>query len=79
MHFFNAILHILSSCHSCPYRDDRYLTSLVPVGASSGLAYPTHRRRFIFKMFTFVAGGGASDAKGGAADAEVMTPLKEKV
>ncbi|XP_042352035.1 zona pellucida sperm-binding protein 4-like [Plectropomus leopardus] len=67
----------------CPYRDDRYLTSLVPVGAQSGLEYPTHHRRFIFKMFTFVSTGGGNDAKGGAkggmADPEVMTPLKEKV
>lgn len=69
----------LSSCHSCPYRDDRYLTALVPVGPSSGLLYPTHHRRFIFKMFTFVATGNANTAKGGFADPEVMTPLKEKV
>ncbi|XP_067447209.1 zona pellucida sperm-binding protein 4-like [Thunnus thynnus] len=79
----------------CPYRDDRYLTSLVPVGASSGLMYPTHHRRFIFKMFTFVAtgpanpgkggatypgkGGASYPGKGGAADPEAMTPLKEKI
>ncbi|XP_041650632.1 zona pellucida sperm-binding protein 4-like [Cheilinus undulatus] len=63
----------------CPYRDDRYLTTLVPVDASSGLMYPTHHRRFIFKMFTFVATGPANPSKDGAADAEVMTPLKEKV
>ncbi|XP_041795078.1 zona pellucida sperm-binding protein 4-like [Chelmon rostratus] len=63
----------------CPYRDDRYLTALVPVGPSSGLLYPTHHRRFIFKMFTFVATGNANTAKGGFADPEVMTPLKEKV
>ncbi|CAJ1056895.1 zona pellucida sperm-binding protein 4-like [Xyrichtys novacula] len=63
----------------CPYRDDRYLTTLVPVDASSGLMYPTHHRRFIFKMFTFVGTGPANPGKGEAAEPEVMTPLKEKV
>ncbi|XP_059190586.1 zona pellucida sperm-binding protein 4-like [Centropristis striata] len=63
----------------CPYRDDRYQTALVPVGASSGLDFPTHYRRFVFKMFTFVATGAPSDKKGGPADPGAMTPLKEKV
>ncbi|KAI5614211.1 zona pellucida glycoprotein 2, tandem duplicate 5 precursor [Silurus asotus] len=40
--------------NGCPYKDDRYLTKLVPVNETSGLAYPTHYRRFVFKMFTFV-------------------------
>ncbi|CAM4725146.1 unnamed protein product [Leuciscus chuanchicus] len=38
----------------CPYQDDRYLTTLVPVAGSSGLQFPTHYKRFIVKMFTFV-------------------------
>lgn len=38
----------------CPYHDDRYLTMLVPVDGSSGLHFPTHHKRFIVKMFTFV-------------------------
>ncbi|KAJ8378477.1 hypothetical protein AAFF_G00239410 [Aldrovandia affinis] len=38
----------------CPYHDDRYLTTLVPVDGSSGLPNPTHYKRFIVKMFTFV-------------------------
>ncbi|KAJ4937599.1 hypothetical protein JOQ06_002232, partial [Pogonophryne albipinna] len=38
----------------CPYRDDRYLSELVPVGPSSGLQCPSHFRHFILKMFTFV-------------------------
>uniref|UniRef100_A0A3B4EVJ6 Zona pellucida sperm-binding protein 4 n=1 Tax=Pundamilia nyererei TaxID=303518 RepID=A0A3B4EVJ6_9CICH len=38
----------------CPYRDDNYLSSLVPVSANSGLDFPSHYRRFVFKMFTFV-------------------------
>ncbi|XP_070827860.1 zona pellucida sperm-binding protein 4-like [Chaetodon trifascialis] len=50
----------------CPYRDDRYLSTLVPVGPSSGLDFPSHYRRFIFKMFTFV-------------DPSSMEPLKELV
>ncbi|XP_042352914.1 zona pellucida sperm-binding protein 4-like [Plectropomus leopardus] len=38
----------------CPYHDDRYLTTVAPVDGSSGLQYPTHYKRFIVKMFTFV-------------------------
>ncbi|XP_016116977.1 zona pellucida sperm-binding protein 4-like [Sinocyclocheilus grahami] len=38
----------------CPYQDDRYLTTLVPVTGSSGLHFPTHYKRFIVKIFTFV-------------------------
>ncbi|XP_023152162.3 zona pellucida sperm-binding protein 4-like [Amphiprion ocellaris] len=38
----------------CPYRDDRYLSSLVGVDESSGLEFPNYHKRFIFKMFTFV-------------------------
>ncbi|XP_039990082.1 zona pellucida sperm-binding protein 1-like isoform X2 [Xiphias gladius] len=50
----------------CPWMNDRYLSSLVPVGPSSGLDFPSHYRRFIFKMFTFV-------------DANSLVPLKEQV
>ncbi|KAG7217398.1 hypothetical protein INR49_021565, partial [Caranx melampygus] len=49
----------------CPYRDDRYMSSLVPVGSSSGLDFPSHYRRFLFKMFTFV-------------DSSSMVPLREQ-
>ncbi|XP_062383653.1 zona pellucida glycoprotein 2, like 2 [Sardina pilchardus] len=38
----------------CPYTEDRYLTTVVPVDVSSGLLYPTHHKRFVVKMFTFV-------------------------
>ncbi|XP_067279701.1 zona pellucida sperm-binding protein 4-like [Pseudorasbora parva] len=38
----------------CPYWADRYLTTLVPVAGSSGLQFPTHYKRFVVKMFTFV-------------------------
>ncbi|KAF4086460.1 hypothetical protein AMELA_G00106670 [Ameiurus melas] len=41
----------------CPYKDDRYLTKLMPVNGMSRLAYPTHYRRFVLKMFTFVDPG----------------------
>ncbi|XP_070829987.1 zona pellucida sperm-binding protein 4-like [Chaetodon trifascialis] len=42
------------SLPQCSYHDDRYLTTVVPVDGSSGLHYPTHYKRFIVKMFTFV-------------------------
>lgn len=38
----------------CPYHDDRYLTTVLPVDGSSGLPYPTHYKRFVFNMFAFV-------------------------
>ncbi|XP_068458566.1 zona pellucida sperm-binding protein 4-like [Clinocottus analis] len=50
----------------CPCRNDNYLSSLVPVGPSSGLDLPSHYRRFFFKMFTFV-------------DPNSMQPMKEQV
>ncbi|KAF4086458.1 hypothetical protein AMELA_G00106630 [Ameiurus melas] len=50
--------------NGCPYKDDRYLTKLMPVNGMSGLAYPTHYRRFVLKMFTFV-------------DPESMAPMHE--
>ncbi|XP_072539657.1 zona pellucida glycoprotein 2, like 2 [Salminus brasiliensis] len=40
--------------NGCPYEDDRYLTTVLPVDSSSGLQYPTHYKRFIVKMFAFV-------------------------
>lgn len=30
------------------------MTTVVPVTVSSGLFFPSHHKRFIFKMFTFV-------------------------
>ncbi|XP_056100959.1 zona pellucida sperm-binding protein 4-like [Rhinichthys klamathensis goyatoka] len=50
----------------CPYQDDRYLTTLVPVAGSSGLQFPTHYKRFVVKMFTFV-------------DPASLAPLQEMV
>ncbi|KAF4097836.1 zona pellucida sperm-binding protein 4-like [Onychostoma macrolepis] len=50
----------------CPYQDDRYLTTLVPVTGSSGLQFPTHYKRFIVKMFTFV-------------DPDSLAPLQETI
>ncbi|KAJ8332127.1 hypothetical protein SKAU_G00428920 [Synaphobranchus kaupii] len=38
----------------CPYHADPYLTTLVPVDGSSGLPFPTHYKRFMVQMFTFV-------------------------
>uniref|UniRef100_A0A3P9JYB9 Zona pellucida sperm-binding protein 4 n=1 Tax=Oryzias latipes TaxID=8090 RepID=A0A3P9JYB9_ORYLA len=67
--------------NGCPNIDDRYLTTLVPVDASSGLPFPTHYRRFIFKMFTFVGNGPTSPSdpsKKAPSDAPNL-PLKEHV
>uniref|UniRef100_A0A4W5KX22 Zona pellucida sperm-binding protein 4 n=1 Tax=Hucho hucho TaxID=62062 RepID=A0A4W5KX22_9TELE len=50
----------------CPYQDDRYLTTPIAVGPSSGLSFPTHYRRFVLKMFTFV-------------DPMSMSPMRETV
>lgn len=44
---------ILLGCR-CPYHDDKFLTTVVRVDGSSGLQYPTHHKRFVIKMFTFV-------------------------
>ncbi|KAM3598584.1 uncharacterized protein V6R79_020048 [Siganus canaliculatus] len=67
----------------CPFRDDQYQTQLIPVNASSGLSYPTHYKRFVFKMFTFVSASSPSDpGKGGegqVANPQALIPLKEKV
>uniref|UniRef100_A0A8C2FT95 Zona pellucida sperm-binding protein 4 n=1 Tax=Cyprinus carpio TaxID=7962 RepID=A0A8C2FT95_CYPCA len=50
----------------CPYQDDHYLTTLIPVDESSGLQFPTHYKRFILKMLTFV-------------EPTTFAPLKETV
>uniref|UniRef100_A0A8C3I6F7 Zona pellucida sperm-binding protein 4 n=1 Tax=Chrysemys picta bellii TaxID=8478 RepID=A0A8C3I6F7_CHRPI len=38
----------------CPYAGDNYRTQLVPVGAASGLQFPSHHQCFIVSTFTFV-------------------------
>ncbi|KAG2465444.1 ZP4 protein, partial [Polypterus senegalus] len=40
--------------NGCPYMGDNYLTSLVTVDNTSGVAYPSHYKRFVFEMFAFV-------------------------
>ncbi|XP_016374982.1 zona pellucida sperm-binding protein 4-like [Sinocyclocheilus rhinocerous] len=55
-----------TSVEACPYQDDCYLTTLVPVTGSSGLQFPTHYKRFVVKMFTFV-------------DPASLAPLQETV
>ncbi|TRY56105.1 hypothetical protein DNTS_015237 [Danionella cerebrum] len=52
--------------NGCPYQDDRYLTTLVTVKASSSVQFPTHYKRFMVKMFTFV-------------DQQSMTPVQGTV
>ncbi|XP_016365919.1 zona pellucida sperm-binding protein 4-like [Sinocyclocheilus rhinocerous] len=39
--------------NGCPYKEDHHLTTVLPV-AQSGLQYPSHYKRFVVKMFTFV-------------------------
>lgn len=50
----------------CPCPNDRYLSAVIPVGASSGLDWPSHYKRVMFQMFTFV-------------EPNALTPLKEQV
>uniref|UniRef100_A0A8C3SFI0 Zona pellucida sperm-binding protein 4 n=1 Tax=Chelydra serpentina TaxID=8475 RepID=A0A8C3SFI0_CHESE len=38
----------------CPYAGDNYRTELIPVGAASGLQFPSHYQHFIISTFTFV-------------------------
>ncbi|CAM5078758.1 unnamed protein product [Eretmochelys imbricata] len=38
----------------CPYTGDNYQTQLVPVGAATGLQFPSHYQRFIISTFTFM-------------------------
>ncbi|KAK9972943.1 hypothetical protein ABG768_023697 [Culter alburnus] len=51
--------------NGCPYKDDHYLTTPLPVGPS-GLQYPSHYKRFVVKMFTFV-------------DQSSLEPLQERI
>ncbi|XP_048048365.1 zona pellucida glycoprotein 2, like 1 isoform X1 [Megalobrama amblycephala] len=36
--------------YDCPYQDDCYLTTLIPVDWSSGLQFPTHYKRFTLNV-----------------------------
>ncbi|XP_061678127.1 zona pellucida sperm-binding protein 4-like isoform X2 [Syngnathoides biaculeatus] len=65
--------------HGCPYVEDRYKTTLVPVVSSSRLEFPSHYRRFFFKMFTFMSTTTDNTGKGGSAAQQIISPLKEKV
>ncbi|KAK0152329.1 Zona pellucida sperm-binding protein 1 [Merluccius polli] len=62
----------------CPYKGDRYLSSLIPVDASSGIDFPSHYRRVMFKMFTFVEQNAMTPLKK-QVEQNAMTPLKEQV
>lgn len=78
---------MLTSCNkcqsplsrSCPNREDSYLTQLVPVSASTDVTYPSHYRRFFFKMFTFVSQVANDPSQKANAEPQSMTPLKEMV
>ncbi|XP_077566609.1 zona pellucida sperm-binding protein 4-like [Stigmatopora nigra] len=65
--------------HGCPCAEGRYSTTVVPVDASSGLEYPSHHRRFFFRMFSFVSTRPADPSKRGAAQQQVATHLRQKV
>ncbi|XP_032421034.1 zona pellucida sperm-binding protein 4-like [Xiphophorus hellerii] len=45
---------LVDGYETVPYHDDRYHTTVIPLDGSSGLKYPTHYKRFISRMFTFV-------------------------
>uniref|UniRef100_A0A8C4SXR2 ZP domain-containing protein n=1 Tax=Erpetoichthys calabaricus TaxID=27687 RepID=A0A8C4SXR2_ERPCA len=49
---FASMLTWGSALPKCPYTGDNYLTSLVTVDSTSGVAYPSHYKRF--EMFAFV-------------------------
>nr|XP_055068131.1 zona pellucida glycoprotein 2, like 2 [Misgurnus anguillicaudatus] len=51
--------------NGCPYKDDHYLTTTLPV-VESGLEYSSHYKRFVMRMFTFV-------------DQSSLVPLQERV
>ncbi|XP_029951789.1 zona pellucida sperm-binding protein 4-like [Salarias fasciatus] len=67
--------------NGCPYVDDRYQTTLIPVGAGSGLEFPSHYRRFEFKMFTFVSVGPGTNTgkKATQANPDGAVPLNENI
>ncbi|XP_077451331.1 zona pellucida sperm-binding protein 4-like [Stigmatopora argus] len=65
--------------HGCPCAEGHYSTTVVPVDASSGLEYPSHHRRFFFRMFSFVSTRPADPSKGGPAQQQVATALRQKV
>ncbi|XP_031433469.1 zona pellucida sperm-binding protein 4-like [Clupea harengus] len=52
--------------NGCPSDEDRYLTTLLPVTGLSSHQYPTHYKRFVVQMFTFV-------------DKDSLLPLQEQV
>ncbi|XP_056607575.1 zona pellucida glycoprotein 2, like 2 isoform X2 [Triplophysa dalaica] len=51
--------------NGCPYKDDHSLTTMLSVGKSE-LQYPSHYKRFVMKMFTFV-------------DQPSLVPLQERI
>ena len=49
------ISHSFSSSTRCPNPNDhKYLTTLVPVVSSPNVQFPSHYKRFVVKMFTFM-------------------------
>ncbi|XP_030587277.1 zona pellucida sperm-binding protein 4-like [Archocentrus centrarchus] len=62
----------------CPYRDDRYLTTLLP-RPSSGYKFPSHHRRFVFKLFSFVGDRVVSPGQKVPKNPDNMPPIQEKL
>uniref|UniRef100_A0A8C0GK26 Zona pellucida sperm-binding protein 4 n=1 Tax=Chelonoidis abingdonii TaxID=106734 RepID=A0A8C0GK26_CHEAB len=54
----------------CPYTGDNYQTQLVPVGAATGLQFPSHYQRFIIRTFTFVDSASQQTFTGGRRSTE---------
>ncbi|KAL6106889.1 zp4 [Pungitius sinensis] len=67
--------------NGCPYEDDRYQTTLAHVNASPNVLHPSHHRRFVLKMFRFVAAAPSNPGKAGkgSSDPSALMPLNEKV
>ncbi|XP_068429380.1 zona pellucida sperm-binding protein 4-like, partial [Clinocottus analis] len=61
----------------CPYSDDRYQTTLLSMHTTTQVQYPTHHKRFVFKMFSFVM--PTIIPKGPTSGAKIYSHLKEKV
>lgn len=64
---------------SCPNPDDSYRTKVIDVDTPD-LAFPSHYKRFVFRMFTFVNRASSPPGqKTKLLDVEVIEPVRQKV